>query len=140
MGRSGLSVFLLSGSAPLLAADAASLPGSGELAGPLLKMLLGLLLVSGAILLLAWGLRRLQGLAPRQQVIRLLASLPLGPRERLLLVEVGAQQLLLGVAPGRISLLHALEEPVSLPASEPASPEFARRQLEALGQQSGRRG
>jgi flagellar protein FliO/FliZ len=41
----------------------------------------------------------------------------MGARERLVLVQVGSTQLLLGVAPGRISLLHQLDEPVEATGS-----------------------
>jgi flagellar protein FliO/FliZ len=41
-----------------------------------------------------------------------LAELPLGQKERAVLVRCGATQLLLGVAPGRVSTLHVLAEPI----------------------------
>ena len=37
----------------------------------------------------------------------------MGPRERVVLLQVGNAQLLLGVTPGRIQSLHVLDEPVS---------------------------
>lgn len=113
----------------------AATPMSGsDLAGQLGQMLLGLLLVIGLIFLLAWLLRRVQQLAPRGgQVIRLLATQPLGPRDRLVLVQVGSEQILLGLSAGRITPLHVLKEPVLLADTEPASPEFAQRLMELLG-------
>jgi flagellar protein FliO/FliZ len=45
-----------------------------------------------------------------------------GAKERAVLVQVGRQQLLLGVAPGRVNTLHVLTEPVTTtPAGPPAS-------------------
>jgi len=44
--------------------------------------------------------------------IEIVADAALGTKERAVLVQVGKQQMLLGVAPGRVSLLHVLEEPV----------------------------
>ncbi len=41
--------------------------------------------------------------------IRMVGGLSLGSRERLLVVEVGQIQLILGVAPGRVQTLHVLE-------------------------------
>ncbi|WAJ36059.1 flagellar biosynthetic protein FliO [Pseudomonas sp. GOM7] len=106
----------------------------GELAGQLGQMLLGLLLVIGLIFALAWLLRRVQQLTPRTgQVIKLLATQPLGPRDRLVLVQVGSEQILLGLSAGRITPLHVLKEPVHLADAEPATPEFAQRLMELLG-------
>lgn len=122
-------------SAPTLAPAAAPmLASSGSLSSQLGQMLLGLLLVIGLIFLLAWLLRRVQRVGPRgAQVIKLLASQALGPRERLVLVQVGTEQVLLGLSAGRITPLHVLKEPVHLPDSEPASTEFAQRLMELLG-------
>lgn len=41
--------------------------------------------------------------------MRLMGGLSLGGREKLLVVEVGEIQLVLGVAPGRVQTLHVLE-------------------------------
>ncbi|MDP3845995.1 MAG: flagellar biosynthetic protein FliO [Pseudomonas sp.] len=105
-----------------------------NLSAQLSQMLLGLLLVIGLIFVLAWLLRRVQRIGPRgAQVIKLLASQALGPRDRLVLVQVGGEQILLGLSAGRITPLHVLKEPVHLPDSEPASTEFAQRLMELLG-------
>lgn len=105
-----------------------------DVAGQLGQLLLGLLLVVGLIFLLAWLLRRVQRMTPRGgQVIRLLSTQMLGPRDRLVLVQVGSEQILLGVSAGRITPLHVLKEPVHLADTEPATPEFAQRLMELLG-------
>ncbi|MBW6152362.1 flagellar biosynthetic protein FliO [Pseudomonas aeruginosa] len=97
------------------------------------QLVLGLGLVIGLIFLLAWLVRRVQQAGPRgNRLIRTLASQPLGPRDRLVLVQVGEEQILLGLTPGRITPLHVLKEPVHLPDGEPATPEFAQRLLELL--------
>ena len=114
---------------------AKAMPSAGsDLAGQLGQMLLGLLVVIGLIFALAWLLRRVQQLTPRTgQVIKLLATQPLGPRDRLVLVQVGSEQILLGLSAGRITPLHVLKEPVHLADAEPATPEFAQRLMELLG-------
>jgi flagellar protein FliO/FliZ len=43
-----------------------------------------------------------------------ISTLPLGQKERAVLVRVGKQQILLGVAPGRVTTLHVLSEPVDV--------------------------
>ncbi|AKA25897.1 flagellar biosynthetic protein FliO [Pseudomonas chlororaphis] len=117
------------------AATAAPTIGSGGVAGQLAQLVLGLLLVVGLIFFLAWLLRRVQqaGPAGKGQVIELLGSRALGPRDRLVLVQVGNEQILLGLTPGTITPLHVLKEPVQVPSSEPATPEFAQRLMELMG-------
>ena len=59
--------------------------------------------------LLAWLTQRIkmsqQGLNP---LLKLRASLALGTKERIAVVEVAGQWLVLGITPGRISTLHTL--------------------------------
>ncbi|MDH1261732.1 flagellar biosynthetic protein FliO [Pseudomonas sp. GD03944] len=116
------------------AAQAATPMAGSGIAGQLGQLLLGLLLVIGLIFLLAWLMRRVQQVGPRGgQVIRIMASQALGPRDRLVLVQVGNEQVLLGLSPGRITSLHVMNEPVHLPDGEPATTEFAQRLMELLG-------
>ncbi|MCQ4275357.1 MULTISPECIES: flagellar biosynthetic protein FliO [Pseudomonadaceae] len=119
---------------PALAAEPSASMSGTDMGAQLSKLLLGLLLVVGLIFLLAWLLRRVQQMNPRgTQVIKLVSSQALGPRERLVLVQVGSEQVLIGLSAGRITPLHVLKEPVHLPDSEPANPEFAQRLMELLG-------
>ncbi|MDX5373825.1 MAG: flagellar biosynthetic protein FliO [Pseudomonadaceae bacterium] len=131
----GLLLLPLSALAAEPVAKAAPTPMAGsDIGGQLVQLTLGLLLVVGLIFALAWLLRRVQQIGPRgNQAIRLVASQALGPRERLLLVQVGGEQILLGLSAGRITPLHVLKEPVHLPDGEPAAPEFAQRLMELLG-------
>jgi flagellar protein FliO/FliZ len=119
------------------AATAAAAPAvSSGVAGQLTQLVFGLLLVLGLIFLLAWLLRRVQqaGPAGKGQVIELIGSRALGPRDRLMLVQVGNEQILLGLSPGTITALHVLKEPVQVPGgTEKTTPEFAQRLLELLG-------
>jgi flagellar protein FliO/FliZ len=129
-----LAVLAAESSPPLAPAVTPMLASSGSLSSQLGQMLLGLLLVIGLIFMLAWLLRRVQSIGPRgAQVIKVLASQALGPRDRLVLVQVGTEQVLLGLSAGRITPLHVLKDPVHLPDSEPASTEFAQRLMELLG-------
>ncbi|MCP6695763.1 flagellar biosynthetic protein FliO [Pseudomonas donghuensis] len=114
---------------------------SGSAAGQLTQLVLGLLLVLGLIFLLAWLLRRVQNAAPGSaQVIEILGSRSLGPRDRLLLIQVGKEQILIGHSPGTIEALHVMAEPIEVPASaRQATPEFAQRLMELMGKdQKGR--
>jgi len=122
---------------PVATATAAAVPAvSSGVAGQLTQLVFGLLLVLGLIFLLAWLLRRVQqhGPAGKGQVIELIGSRALGPRDRLMLVQVGNEQILLGLSPGSITALHVLKEPVQVPSgTEKATPEFAQRLMELMG-------
>ncbi|AZE79804.1 flagellar biosynthetic protein FliO [Pseudomonas synxantha] len=118
---------------PVAQAAAASVVGGG-VGGQLTQLVLGLLLVVGLIFVLAWLMRRVQGIGPgNAQVIELVGSRALGPRDRLVLVQVGEEQILLGITPGRITPLHVLKTPVDAAKTEAATPEFAQRLMELLG-------
>ena len=80
--------------------------------GGMFQVLLGLLLVLLAVLATAWLLKRFSlGQNVVGDAVRVLGGVALGPRERLVLVEVGETWLLLGVAPGRVNTLHTLPRP-----------------------------
>ncbi|KEX92287.1 flagellar assembly protein FliO [Pseudomonas putida] len=120
---------------PVANAAAAPAVNSG-VAGQLTQLVFGLLLVLVLIFFLAWLLRRVQqaGPAGKGQVIELIGSRALGPRDRLMLVQVGNEQILLGLSPGTITALHVLKEPVQVPSgTEKATPEFAQRLMELMG-------
>ena len=55
--------------------------------------------------------------------IQILASAPLGQRERAVLLQVGEEQILVGVAAGSVSTLHHISHPVA-PAEAEASLSF----------------
>ncbi len=120
---------------PVAQAAAAAAPvASSGIGGQLTQLVLGLLLVVGLIFVLAWLLRRVQNVGPGNgQVIEMIGSRALGPRDRLVLVQVGEEQILLGLTPGRITPLHVLKTPVNVDQSKPATPEFAQRLMELLG-------
>ncbi|MGH8420676.1 MAG: flagellar biosynthetic protein FliO [Pseudomonas sp.] len=119
--------------APATAPAVSSALSSG-IGGQLLQLVLGLLLVVGLIFVLAWLMRRVQRAGPAgNQVIELVGSRALGPRDRLVLVQVGNEQVLLGVSPGSITALHVMNEPVQVPETQNTTPEFARRLMDVLG-------
>ncbi|ROH90786.1 hypothetical protein ED208_07285 [Stagnimonas aquatica] len=75
-------------------------------------MLVSLLLVLGLILLLARGVRVLQGgRAVGNEALKLRGSLQVGSRERVVWMQAGETHLLLGVAAGRVNNLHVFEVP-----------------------------
>ena len=102
--------------------------------GDFFQMLFGLLLVLGIIFGMAWFIRRMGSF---QQVshgaLRILGGLSVGQRERIVLVQVGEEQLLIGLAPGQIRTLHVLDKAVSINSSQVSqSNSFAERLQSAL--------
>lgn len=84
-------------------------------AGSLAQVTLSLLLVLAAVFAAAWVVRRLRGVGKfGTNAIEIIADAPLGTKERAVLIQVGNQQLLLGVTPGQITMLHVLPEPVNV--------------------------
>ena len=109
--------------APFAAAGA---PVTLESAGGLLRVVLALGIVLVAVLGTAWMSRRMRGLTSvRGRSLEVLGQLSLGPRERAVLIRVGDQQLLLGVAPGSVSKLHVLEHVPSESAAASAAASVA---------------
>jgi flagellar protein FliO/FliZ len=83
-------------------------PGTHPVEGPsFTPMVVALLVVLGLMAAVLWVLRR-TGLAPRPggtQPMRLVSQLSLGPRERVVIVEVADRWLLLGVGTAGIARL-----------------------------------
>lgn len=81
-------------------------------AGPVLgvaQMVMGLAVVLGLIVLASWLLRRFgAGPAAAGSLVRVVTAASVGPRERVVLVEIRDTWLVLGVAPGRVNTLHQL--------------------------------
>jgi flagellar protein FliO/FliZ len=80
----------------------------------LTSVLPGLAIVIVTILVCFW-LLRFSGAIPHAQhdVIRTISTASLGPRERVVLVEVGDTQILIGVTSAQMNALHVLDSPVS---------------------------
>ena len=100
---------MLAAGAAVAQAAAPAAAGPGLVGG-----VFALLLVLGLILGLGWLLKRLPGAGFRQaEGLRVVASITLGARERAVVVQVGDQQLLLGVAAGAVTTLHTLPQPLA---------------------------
>ena len=87
------------------------------------QVIASLALVIGLLFGALWIMRRVNGVG--QAVggqMRVVSSLGLGQRERAVLVSVGEQQILLGVAPGRVAALHVFDKPAVAQDTTPAAP------------------
>lgn len=80
--------------------------------GALLQGLFGLGIVLAALAAFFWFLRRFSpGQSVAQGAVKVVGGVMLGPRERLVVVEVGDTWLLLGVGGGQVNALHSLPRP-----------------------------
>lgn len=103
--------------------SAAAAPSGGVGAGGLLQAVLGMACVLGLILACAWmarrfGLQRFAG----GNAVKVVSSTSVGQRERVVVVEVAGQWLVLGVTPQQINTLHTLPAQTSTaPAANAAA-------------------
>lgn len=120
------SLLLILCGLPMLAvAETAQREVPGIDTGNLLQTLFGLLLVLALIVAMAWLMKRSQHLhGMGQKQFKVIAALPLGTREKAVLLQVGEQQFLLGVTPQNVNFLSTLEKPLDLNAGQ-ANPVFA---------------
>jgi flagellar protein FliO/FliZ len=111
---------------------AATAPAAPGAAAGFAQVAASLVLIVGVIVALAWLATRLR-LTPRaaSSGLKVLADVPVGPKERVVLLKVGDGQALVGVGADGIRSLALLERAVELPAEATSSGAFADR-LKAL--------
>jgi flagellar protein FliO/FliZ len=98
---------------------------------------MGLVIVLGVFFLCVWGMRKLGGInVSGAEKMRMIGGLSLGMREKVVLLQVGQKQLVLGVTPGRIETLLVLEGEDCLKwddsLSAPPQASFAQKLAQAL--------
>jgi flagellar protein FliO/FliZ len=107
--------------------------GAGPAAGSLLQTIFALCLVLGLLALLAWFMKRY---GPKAQAgsanVKLVGALNLGGRERIMVVEVGEQWIVVGASPGRVNALATMARqpgaeagPAALHPHQPSASSFA---------------
>lgn len=103
--------------------------GGGELLG----MGISMAIVVAAILILGWfySRSRLAG-SGHSELINVVATRALGPKERLMVVEVADQQLLIGMTSTAVQTLHVFDAPLSIPESTAENSSFSARLLSAV--------
>lgn len=115
---------LLCATGSVFAADKAPIPATTSL----FQALLGLVVVLGILAALAWGIKR-TGLAKNTapSTVKVIGGVSIGNRERILVVEVADQWIVVGVAPGRVNTLSTMPRQIQdmNPEQESAGKNFA---------------
>lgn len=120
-----VAIFTLALPCSLLAADletGSNIPSMSSYSG---KIVFSMLLIIGLMLALAWFSKRFNfpGVSQRNNgEIQTVAQLNLGPRERVLLLQVGDDQVLVSAVPGEIRKLMVMRDKGS---KDGAAQEFA---------------
>jgi flagellar protein FliO/FliZ len=102
---------LLATSSPAFAAATQAAPADLDVGG-MLRVCASLGVVIALILGAGWLLRRLQGGVARGGHLRAIESVAVGMKERVVLVQAGQKQILVGVAPGNVRTLHVFDTPI----------------------------
>jgi flagellar protein FliO/FliZ len=97
--------------------------GAGPAAGSLLQTIFALCAVLALLAVLAWFMKRY---GPKAQAgsahVKLVGALNLGGRERIMVVEVGDQWIVVGASPGRVNALATMPRQVSADAGAALHP------------------
>ncbi len=117
------SVLLLLAPSSAAWAETAALPDTGS---SILQMLFGLGLVLAMLFGTLWLLKRLSlPRGPGSGLMRVVSGISVGPRERVVLLEVGSSWLVLGVAQGQVSTLAEVPRQELPPGGAEAARDFA---------------
>jgi len=102
-------------------------------ASQLSQVVVGLCLILVLIGAISWLAKRFsQGGFQQNTYLKIVSAMPLGTRERLLIVDAGGTHILLGVTATNIQTLHIFDEPV-VPAQSPEQEsEFAKKLMGIL--------
>ncbi len=101
----------------------------------LVKLTGGLVLIVVIIFLLAWLVKKFNlNQQSGSGLIRVVAGLSIGTRDRIVLLQVGEEQILVGLTPGRIEKLHTLAQPLDAPSEQAVSGAFAAKLNRLMGE------
>jgi len=81
-----------------------------------IQMLFGLFAIVAFIFAVAWLIKRMGTLSPNQSNnLKIIAGLSVGQREKIVVVQVMGEQMLVGITQTNIQLLSKLETPIPVP-------------------------
>ncbi len=81
---------------------------------------LGLFAIIALSFFLVWALKkmRLSQVLGVNSKLKIVSQLAVGQRERIAIIDVNGEQILIGITPTQINLLKSIEKPISLPEAE----------------------
>lgn len=84
------------------------------------EVLLGLAFVVSLIFILSWLMKRVgyNTTANNSQLMKIKSCLPLSTKEKLMLIEVDGEHIIIGVAPGFVGHIKSLSAPINLDPKE----------------------
>lgn len=110
----------------------------------MVQMVFGLLLVLGLIFAVAWLFRRftMGSMLGRFQPARVVSGVMVGPHERVVIVELGGEWMVLGVTSRSVNLLKTMDKPPQADAANvtAATPPFAQWLAAAIEKSRKRQG
>ncbi|MBU2706857.1 flagellar biosynthetic protein FliO [Zooshikella marina] len=102
--------------------------------GMLIQVILALTVVLLVIFAAAWVVKRTGAIKPMTSpVIKNLAVMSVGSKERLVLVQIGDKQILLGISPAGMNTIHVFDQPIVTTKQE-ANNDFSKRLMEMIKQ------
>lgn len=120
--------------APVTQTNTVAPIGSGR---HLMNVTLALMGIIGLIFAISWFVKRFsQGTFSANAHIKVLSTMPLGTRERIVLIDAGGQQLLLGITSTNINTLHVFETPIAIDNKVDPQSDFSRKLMSILQQKS----
>lgn len=103
-----------------------------------LQMFFGLFIIVALIFGMAWFMRRMGRInGIESSGLKVISGVSVGQRERVVLLQAGDTQLLVGVAPGQVTALHVMDEPITSPSlSQDANKGFSEKLHAAIKSRS----
>ena len=79
----------------------------------LLKLVVALVITMGLFFAMVIVMKKMQlGTGRGNNLISVLAAVPLGGKEKLFLIEVGGEQIVVGTSPGQVTRIHVLKDSI----------------------------
>lgn len=101
-------------------------------ADQILKMVVGLIVVLIIIFIIAWLAKNYMGFSPTSNpALKPIAAVAVGQKERVVLLKVSDRQVLIGVAPGNVSMLCMLDKESEVDVSSDTSKNLFAEKLKA---------
>lgn len=96
---------------PMLLPGLASAAETTSAASGYFSVIVSLLLILGGFILVAWLVRRWMPQGAQAGLVKVVGATSVGPRERVVVVEVDDTWLVLGVGGGQVRPLHSMNKP-----------------------------